>query len=106
MAEQIKEEEVVLHSGKDVMINKAFVACDKGDRLTMDEMLKDENIDEVKKIIDQLYDVGCLQVLLTGGEAMLRPDFIEIYLYLKSLILVIWRYNSKQIVQMMANIWI
>jgi radical SAM protein with 4Fe4S-binding SPASM domain len=34
---------------------------------------------QVIGILDQMADAGCLYLLLTGGEAMLRPDFVEIY---------------------------
>jgi len=30
-------------------------------------------------VVDQLADAGCLSLLLTGGEPMLRDDFAEIY---------------------------
>jgi len=34
-------------------------------------------------VLDQLADEGCLWLLLTGGEPLLRPDFLEIYTYAK-----------------------
>ncbi len=30
-----------------------------------------------KKVIDEIADMGCMNVLVTGGEATLHPDFIE-----------------------------
>lgn len=36
---------------------------------------------QVKDILDQIAAAGCLHLLLTGGEPLLRPDFSEIYLY-------------------------
>lgn len=36
---------------------------------------------QVKDILDQIADAGCLHLLLTGGEPLLRPDFSEIYLH-------------------------
>ena len=36
---------------------------------------------EIKKILDDAADAGCLWLLLTGGEVLLREDFWEIYLY-------------------------
>lgn len=35
--------------------------------------------DQVKNILDQMAEAGCLFLTLTGGEALLRPDFPEIY---------------------------
>ena len=36
---------------------------------------------EVKHILDQLVDAGCLFLLMTGGEPLIRPDFGEIFRY-------------------------
>lgn len=38
---------------------------------------------QVYQIIDKLVDFGCLSLLLTGGEPLIRADFLEIYLYAK-----------------------
>jgi radical SAM protein with 4Fe4S-binding SPASM domain len=38
---------------------------------------------EVYNLIDQITDEGCLWLLLTGGEPLLRPDFLDIYSYAK-----------------------
>jgi len=35
------------------------------------------------KIIDQIADAGCLWFYITGGEPMIRPDFLDIYLHAK-----------------------
>ncbi len=40
--------------------------------------------DQVKIIIDKLFDVGVLFLYFTGGEIFTRPDFLEIYLYAKN----------------------
>ncbi len=40
---------------------------------------------EVKNILDQAAELGCLTVRYTGGEPLLRPDFQEIYLYTRRL---------------------
>lgn len=49
--------------------------CDYGNEMTTDE---------VKDVIRQFRDLGCMGVLLTGGEATIRKDFIEIAQYVKS----------------------
>lgn len=36
---------------------------------------------QVKDILDQIAAAGCLHLLLTGGEPLLRPDFAEIFLH-------------------------
>ncbi len=35
-------------------------------------------------ILDQLEELGCMSILLTGGEPTLHPDFLEIAKYVKS----------------------
>jgi len=39
--------------------------------------------EEVKSIIDQLIDSGCLNMTFTGGDPMMRKDFPEIYRHAK-----------------------
>jgi radical SAM protein with 4Fe4S-binding SPASM domain len=34
---------------------------------------------QVKEVLDQVAEAGCLFLTLTGGEVLLRPDFAEIY---------------------------
>lgn len=41
------------------------------------------SFEEVIDIIDILYDNGILFLTLTGGEILTRPDFLDIYLYVK-----------------------
>ncbi len=38
---------------------------------------------EVFRVLDAITDAGCLWLLLTGGEILLRKDFLEIYAYAK-----------------------
>lgn len=35
------------------------------------------------EILDQIADAGCLWLLMTGGEILVRPDFLNIYTYAK-----------------------
>ncbi|MFC1948179.1 radical SAM protein [Chloroflexota bacterium] len=35
------------------------------------------------KIFDEIAEENCLWLLITGGEPLLRPDFIDIYTYMK-----------------------
>lgn len=35
----------------------------------------------LKALIDEIAEAGCLEVLFTGGEVLVRPDFPELYLY-------------------------
>ena len=38
---------------------------------------------EICDLLDQIVDEGCLWLLLTGGEPLLRPDLLETYTYAK-----------------------
>lgn len=38
---------------------------------------------ELKHIIDEIVEEGCLWLLLTGGEPFIRSDFLDIYTYAK-----------------------
>jgi len=44
---------------------------------------KELSLVEIKKIIEKAISMGALWCLITGGESLLRKDFLEIYLYLK-----------------------
>ncbi len=60
--------------------NLSCVHCYLGDtrqdlRLTKQEM----DTRTWKRIIDEVVDQGCLFLLFTGGEPMIRKDFVEIY---------------------------
>ncbi len=48
----------------------------------VDEQIPNElSLDEIRGLLDQMADEGCLWVLLTGGEPLLRRDFLDIYRY-------------------------
>ncbi|MDP2663180.1 MAG: radical SAM protein [Dehalococcoidia bacterium] len=36
---------------------------------------------EILRIMDEIVEEGCLWLVLTGGEPLLRPDFLDIYTY-------------------------
>ena len=41
------------------------------------------SFEEICKIIDDAAEAGCMWLLITGGEPIIRPDFIDIYTYAK-----------------------
>ncbi len=53
---------------------------------------KELSYTEIIRILDEVVDAGCLWLLLTGGEPMLRKDFLDIYTYArrKGLILTLF----------------
>jgi radical SAM protein with 4Fe4S-binding SPASM domain len=44
---------------------------------------KELSTEELFDIFDQMADAGCLWLLLTGGEPLVRKDFLKIYTYAK-----------------------
>ena len=43
------------------------------------ELEKELTTEEIKDILDQIQREGCLEITLTGGEPLIREDFLEIY---------------------------
>jgi MoaA/NifB/PqqE/SkfB family radical SAM enzyme len=48
-----------------------------------DAIEKELTCEEVFSIFNQIAEAGCLWLLLTGGDPLLRKDFLEIYTYAK-----------------------
>ena len=46
---------------------------------------KELSTDDLKKILKEAASLGCLEVRLTGGEPLLRPDFAELYTFIRRL---------------------
>ena len=44
---------------------------------------KELSYNQICKIIDQIVQEGCLWLLITGGEPLIRDDFLSIYTYAK-----------------------
>jgi radical SAM protein with 4Fe4S-binding SPASM domain len=44
-----------------------------------DVRAREMSTERAKALIDEIAEAGCLSLLLTGGEVLLRPDFGEIY---------------------------
>lgn len=43
--------------------------------------MEELNLDEIRSILDQVAEAGCLWLLITGGEPLVRDDFEAIYTY-------------------------
>jgi radical SAM protein with 4Fe4S-binding SPASM domain len=60
---------------------------------------------EIRRITDEVVDRGCLWMLLTGGEPLLRPDLREIYLHMKHRGLLVTLFtNGTAITPRMADL--
>jgi len=53
---------------------------------------------QVLNVIDDIVDAGCLYLLLTGGEPLLRNDFPEIYRYAKKSGLIVTVFSNGTLV--------
>ena len=49
------------------------------------EVQQELSLPQIKTILDKLHDIGILHLFLSGGEPMLRKDFVDIYIYAKKL---------------------
>jgi len=52
----------------------------------------------LKELVDEIVEEGCLFVLFTGGEILLRPDFPELYLYARGRGLLITLFTNGTLV--------
>jgi len=48
-----------------------------------DAKKRELSFEEIREIVDEAVEMGCLWWLITGGEPLLREDFTDTYLYLK-----------------------
>lgn len=64
------------------------------------------SLEEIRRLLDEVADAGCLSLLLTGGEVLVRPDFFDIYLYAmrKGFLLTIYT-NGTMITPRKADIF-
>lgn len=53
---------------------------------------------QVKEILHQAADLGCLEVRLTGGEPLLRPDFEELYIFARRLGLRVLLFTNGRLI--------
>ncbi len=46
-----------------------------------DALKSESSFRDLQNVIDQIFDEGCLWLLLTGGEPFVREDFLDVYVY-------------------------
>lgn len=62
--------------------------------------------EQVKNLVRQAADLGCLQVRYTGGEPLLRPDFEELYLFARRLGLKVLLFtNARHVTPGLADLF-
>src|SRR4051812_19103001 len=65
---------------------------------------REMTLDEHKRLLDELADLGCLWLLYSGGEILARQDFLEIYTYAKTRGFLITLFtNGTQITDAIAD---
>ena len=70
-----------------------------------DEKARELPLARLKELIDEAVASGCLEVLFTGGEILIRPDFEELYLYAVSKgLLVILFTNGTMVTDKVADL--
>ena len=53
---------------------------------------------EIFRILDEITDAGCLYLLITGGEPLLRPDFKAIYTYARKKGLIVSLFTNGTLI--------
>ena len=61
--------------------NVRCVHCYMGDFRSGDPTLRELSLEEIRGLVDQITEAGCMDLLLTGGEPFVRPDMLDIYDY-------------------------
>jgi MoaA/NifB/PqqE/SkfB family radical SAM enzyme len=54
--------------------------------------------EQVKGVLQQAADLGCLQAHFTGGEPLLRPDFEELYLFARRLGMKVLLFTNARLI--------
>ena len=82
------ENQRIPFSGSLALTHRCNLGCihcyAKEEPQTQDISTPEMSFDQWKKIITEIKDAGCLYLLLTGGEPLLREDFSKIYSFAKS----------------------
>lgn len=60
-------------------------------------LAKELSTEKFCRILDQMAQEGCLWLLITGGEPLLRKDFCDIYQYAKELGMIITVFTSATV---------
>lgn len=59
---------------------------------------KELSFKEICHIIDEIVEAGCLWLLISGGEPLLRSDFLEIYTYAKKKGLIVSLFTNGTLI--------
>ena len=62
------------------------------------EIVNEMSYGEICHLLDEMVEEGCLWLVLTGGEPLLREDFLDIYTYAKSKGLLITLFTNGTLI--------
>jgi MoaA/NifB/PqqE/SkfB family radical SAM enzyme len=82
-ASEFKKDAHIPLSGGFFLTRRCNLDCRHCYIVNKKEGLKELSFDAWKVIFDKFIEMGMLWALLSGGEPLLRPDFSDIYMYLK-----------------------
>lgn len=72
-----------------------YIACDEAD---LGAQQRELSAAELRRYLDEITDEGCLCLLFTGGEPLIRPDFLEMYRYGKRKGLIITLFTNGTLI--------
>jgi radical SAM protein with 4Fe4S-binding SPASM domain len=78
--------------------NLRCVHCYLGDSRAAIPGEQELSYPEIRDLLDQIVDEGCLWLMITGGEPLLRPDFLDIYTYAKRIGLLITLFTNGTLI--------
>lgn len=59
---------------------------------------REMSTEQVKTILTEAVNLGCLTVRFTGGEPLLRPDFADLYIFARSLGLKVMLFTNARLI--------
>ena len=66
--------------------------------IAYDPKKKEMSSEEIFHILDEITDAGCLWFLITGGEPLVRDDFLDIYTYAKKKGLIVTIFTNGTLI--------
>ena len=82
---KIYNEEYLKNASIEILNSCSFMC----DHCYISKNKKSISMSNYKKIINQLVQLNCEEILITGGEPMLHKNFVEMYLYAKKMGLLV-----------------
>jgi radical SAM protein with 4Fe4S-binding SPASM domain len=63
-----------------------------------DPKKKEMSSEQIFRVLDEITDAGCLWFLITGGEPLMRDDFLDIYTYTKKKGLIVTLFTNGTLI--------